>query len=57
MFKVKKKKTGEIYQVLEAYADELYGTTFFLVWENGDWRWRAASGYIPPNYEEEESNG
>lgn len=53
MFKVKRKNTGEIFQVLEAYVDEIYGTTFFLVWENGNWRWRAASGFVPPNYEED----
>ena len=54
MFKVKNTKTKEIVQVLEATTDEIFGTTFFLVWENNGWRWRPAKNYVPPNYELEE---
>ena len=48
MFKVKNKSTGEIIQVLHAYADD-FGNTWFLIWENNGWRWRNAKNYIPPN--------
>lgn len=54
MFKVKNAKTKEIVQVLEATTDEIFGTTFFLVWENNGWRWRPAKNYVPPNCELEE---
>ena len=50
MFKVKNKKTGEIIQVLDTTCDE-YGGTWFLIWINDGWRWRAANNYVPPNYE------
>lgn len=51
MFKVKNIKTEEIIQVLDTTVDEIFGTTFFLVWENNGWRWRPAKNYVPPNYE------
>ena len=50
MFKVKNKKTGEIVQVLDTYCDE-YGGTWFLMWLNYGWRWRAANDFVPPNCE------
>ena len=49
MFKVKNKKTNEIIQVLDAYCDA-YGGSWFLIWENDGWRWRAANNFVPPNY-------
>ena len=54
MFKVKDKKTKQIYQVLDTMIDDIFGVTFFLVWDNGGWRWRLAKNFIPPNYELEE---
>lgn len=50
MFKVKSKKKDEIIQVLSAHCDE-YGKTWFLIWENNGWRWRAANDFVPPNYQ------
>ncbi len=50
MFKVKEKKTNNIHQVLSAYCDE-YGKTWFLLWGNEKWIWRAADDYCPPNYQ------
>ena len=55
MFRVKHKQTKVVYQVLDTYLDEVFANTYFLVWDNGDWRWRPASNFIPPNWEE--SNG
>lgn len=49
MFRVKNKKTEEIIQVLDTYCDE-YGKTWFLIWVNDGWRWRAADNFVPPNY-------
>ena len=49
MFKAKEIKTNQIVQILDTYCDE-YGKTWFLIWENDGWRWRAASAYCPPNY-------
>lgn len=54
MFKVKRKDTGEIYQVLDVYYQELYHQTYFLVWDNNGWRWRPATSFVPPNYEAKE---
>lgn len=54
MFKVKRKKDSKIYQVLDTYLDPIYGVTFFLIWDNNDWRWRSAKDFVPPNYEMEE---
>lgn len=54
MFKVKNIKTKEIIQVLDTMVDDIFGVTFFLVWENKSWRWRPAKNYVPPNYEIEE---
>lgn len=54
MFKVKRISTGEILQVLDVYFDPTYHYTYFLVWENNNWRWREARNYVPPNYEPEE---
>lgn len=50
MFNVKRKSTGEIHQVLDTYLDGTLGVTYFLIWENNDWRWRPASSFVPPNY-------
>lgn len=49
MFKVKRIKTDEIIQVLDAYCDE-YGKTWFLLWAGDKWGWRAADDFVPPNY-------
>lgn len=49
MFKVKNIKTNEIVQVLDTYCDE-YGKTWFLLWINDGWRWRAANDFVPPNF-------
>jgi hypothetical protein len=51
MFKAKRKSTGEIHQILSVYTDSEINVTFFLIWENDDWRWRPASSFVPPNYE------
>lgn len=51
MFKVKNKDTGAISTVLDVYLDNIFATTFFLIWENDGWRWRNAENYVPPNYE------
>lgn len=51
MFKVKDKKTGEIVIALTAMTDDLFGKTWFLLWENAGWRWRSADNYCPPNWE------
>ncbi len=53
MFKVKRKQTGKIYQVLDTYCEPPFYQTYFLIWENGGWRWRKAKNFVPPNYEEE----
>ena len=50
MFKVRRKGTEEIIQVLDVYLTDL-GVTYFLIWENDDWRWRNADNFVPPNYE------
>lgn len=50
MFKAKRKSTGEIHQILDTYLDGTLGVTYFLIWENNDWRWRPASSFVPPNY-------
>ena len=55
MFKAKRKSNNEIYQILSTYVEEISGTTFFLVWESDDWRWRPASSFVPPNYEIKEN--
>lgn len=47
MFKAKKKSDETIVQVLQATADEL-GNTYFLIWENNNWRWRSADNFVPP---------
>ena len=54
MFKVKNIKTKEVIQVLDTMVDDIFGVTFFFVWENNGWRWRPAKNYDPPNYEIEE---
>ena len=56
MFRVKRIKTGEILQVLDTWFDELFHQTYFLVWENNGWRWRPASSFVPPNWEESNGN-
>lgn len=56
MFRVKRIKTGEILQVLDTWFDELFHQTYFLVWENNGWRWRLASNFAPPNWEESNGN-
>ena len=50
MFKAKRKSTGEIHQILSVYTDNEINVTYFFLWENGDWRWRPASSFVPPNY-------
>lgn len=55
MFRVKDKRTQQIVQVLDTMIDNIYGVTFFLVWENDGWRWRPAKNYVPPNYKVEEN--
>lgn len=52
MFKVKKKENEKIYQVLDTSVDDIYGLTYFLIWENNGWRWRDAKNFVPPNWEE-----
>lgn len=54
MFKVKRRLTGEIHTVLDVHVEDVYGTTFFLIWENDGWRWRPADNFVPPNYERKE---
>ena len=54
MFRATDKVTKNIVQVLDTMIDEIYGVTFFLIWENNGWRWRPAKNYIPPNYALEE---
>ena len=51
MFKVRKRGTDEIVTVLDTYLANEVPITYFLVWDNNDWRWRPASNYVPPNYE------
>lgn len=51
MFNVKRIDTNQIYQVLDVYFDELFHQTYFLVWDNDNWRWRPAKKFVPPNYE------
>ena len=50
MFNAKRKSTEEIHQILDVFTDNDLNVTYFLIWENGDWRWRPASGFVPPNY-------
>lgn len=54
MFKVKRKDNQKIYQVLDTYLDLTLQQTYFLIWENDNWRWRPANKFVPPNYEKEE---
>lgn len=54
MFKVKHKTTQQIYQVLDTYFDDIFHQTYFLIWENDNWRWRPARLFVPPNYERED---
>ena len=49
MFNAKRKSTGEIYQILDVFTDNELNVTYFLIWENNDWRWRPASSFVPPN--------
>lgn len=56
MFKVKRKDTGQIYQVLDTYLDEYFHLTYFLIWENDGWRWRLAKNFVPPGVEIDGSN-
>ena len=49
MFNVKRKSTGEIFKILDVYTDAVLNVTYFFLWENGDWRWRPASSFVPPN--------
>ena len=50
MFKAKYVQTNEIMQVLDTYCDD-YGKTWFLIWSGTKWSWRAADGFVPPNYQ------
>ena len=54
MFRVKNIKTKEIFQVLDTMVDDVYGVTFFLIWENHGGSWRDAKNFGPPNYEIED---
>lgn len=54
MFKVKRKGTDKVYQVLDTSVEDVFGLTYFLIWENGGWRWRPAKNFVPPNWKEEE---
>ena len=54
MFKVKRKGIDKVYQVLDTSVDEIFGLTYFLIWENGGWRWRPAKNFVPPNWKEDE---
>ena len=51
MFKVKRKQDGKIVQVLDTYVDNNLGITYFLLWENDNWRWRLSNNYLPPKYQ------
>lgn len=51
MFKAKRKDTGEVFQVLDTWFDEIFHQTYFFVWDNDGWRWRPATKFVPPNYE------
>lgn len=53
MFKVRKRGTDEIVTVLDTYLEDTTAVTYFLIWDNNDWRWRPASKYVPPNYKED----
>ena len=50
MFKAKYVQTNEIMQILDTYCDD-YGKTWFLIWSGSKWSWRAADGFVPPNYQ------
>lgn len=56
MFKVKRISDGEIFQVLDTCTDELFGITYFFMWDNEGWRWRSAKNFVPPNYEVKEKS-
>ena len=56
MFKVRRKDTGKIHTVLDTYVLDLCYSTYFLIWENGGWRWRKAENYEPPNYKIKEED-
>lgn len=56
MFRVKRKSTNEIYQVLDTHVEETYGITYFLIWTGGRWLWEFASNFVPPNWEEKEES-
>lgn len=55
MFKVKKKGTEEVFQVLDTYCEQPFHYTYFLVWENNGWRWRPADKFVPPNWKDGEN--
>lgn len=55
MFNVKRIDNNQIYQVLDVYFDELFHQTYFLIWDNNNWRWRPAYKFVPPNYKGEEN--
>lgn len=50
MFKVKRIDSGKIYTVLSVYFEITFHQTYFLIWDNGGWRWRPADKFIPPNW-------
>lgn len=56
MFKVKRKNNQQTYQVLDTYLDLTLQQTYFLIWENDNWRWRPADKFVPPNYKKEKQN-
>lgn len=51
MFKAQHKTNKKIYTILDTYLDETYPVTYFLVYENDNWRWRPATNFIPYEYE------
>ena len=57
MFKAKRKRDGEIVQILDTYVDDYLGITYFFLWENDGWRWRSANNYVPPNYDFNKERG
>ena len=52
MFNAKYLKNNKVYQILDTYLDPIYPVTMFLIWDNGGWRWRPASNFVPPNWRE-----
>lgn len=56
MFKVKRRKDGKLLQVLDTYFDNLFQTTYFLIWEGG-WFWYDCRNFVPPNVDSDFRGG